>query len=221
MASLFAASAVGSATTMSGVTAASATLATTTAIESALITGGIVAGGLGLAAYAQNQAGQAGAEAAKMEAMAQAEQAQSQQKLSDYNAQIQKREAEQIEYQTAARQKQQRASATRDESSLQAGLSASGVVSTAGTPLMIQARQAAENELDNLMIGYEGNIASQRSREQAKLDTYQGRYYGAQSGNALLAGRMNADTARRTSRLQAGTTLLTGFGNYAVNRWGS
>ena len=76
-----------------------------------------------------------------------------------------------------------------------------GAVPTAGAPLMLQAKQASESELENLMIGYTGRERAMAARTQAQLDIMGGKL-ARQRGRAEATGRY----------IGAGTTLLTGFG---------
>ena len=164
-----------------------------------VLVGTAAVGGLGLAAVGQIQAGRAAAAEAKgAETVAQ------------YNARVATQQAKAEEQYTKIRQEQQAEDAARHASALQAGLSASGAVPSDGTPLLIQARQAAESELDNLMIGYEGQIRAQRASSQAELDRLQGQIYGQRTGYAKAAGMTGA-----------GATLLTGFTGLAGGQgWG-
>jgi hypothetical protein len=134
----------------------------------------------------------------------------SQQNLAQYNAALQEREAQQIEQRTALQQKQQAEAADRAQSTMRAGLGASGAVSTEGSPLMIQAKQASEAELENLNIGFQGSeeaLASRVGAEQSRM-----------KGEDLLA----EGQARKTAGFMgAGSTLLTGFGSAAyMGGWG-
>jgi len=155
----------------------------------------IIGAGVGMQALGTYQAGLA----------AEAE-AKSRQAMAIYNARVAEQEAKAAEQQAQFRQKRQAEAAARWQSRLRAGLGASGVVTSEGTPLMVQARQAAEAELEGQMIGYEGQIRAGRARSQAALDRLQGRIYGRR-----------AKTARRGGLTGAGMTLLTGFGSL----WGS
>jgi len=145
--------------------------------------------GTGLQAYGQFQAGRA--------ASAEAE---SRQNIAEYNAQIQEREAKAIEQRTALEQRRQAEAAARQQSALEAGLGAAGAVTTVGAPLMLQAKQASESELENLMIGYTGREQATAARTQAKLDIMGGKL-AKQRGRAIARGRY----------IGAGTTLLSGF----------
>jgi len=143
----------------------------------------------GMTAYGQIQAGQA----ASVEA-------ESAQNIANYNAQIQEREAKAIEQRTALEQRKQAEAAARQQSALEAGLGAAGAVSTAGAPLMLQAKQASESELANLMIGYTGREEATAARTQAQLD---------RMGGKLAKQRLKAEA--KGQYIGAGTTLLSGF----------
>ena len=146
--------------------------------------------GTATSALGQYQAGQAAASQAK-----------SQQAMAEYNAKVQEQQAKMELAQSEFRGKRQAESAERQRSSLQAGLGASGVVPESGTPLLIQAAQAKESELDQALIGYQGQIAAARSMNQASLDRMQGSIYSRKAKNASQGGMFGA-----------GTTLLSGFG---------
>ena len=156
----------------------------------------IIGAGVGMQALGTYQAGQAAAG-----------EAESRQAMAEYNARVAEQEAQAVEQQTRFQQQQQAKEAARYQSSLLAGLGAAGVVTTVGTPLMIQARQAAESELERLMIGYEGQVRASRARSQAGLDRMQAGIYG-----------QRARTASRAGLFGAGTSLLTGFGTMAMSR---
>ena len=139
-----------------------------------------ISAGAGMSAYGQYQAGEAAMDAA------------------EYDAKIKEREAKAQEQRTRVEQSRAADAAARRMSSLEAGLNASGAVSTAGAPLEILGQQEAEYALDNLMIGYEGNTEQQRLRSEAKQIKYAGK------------------TARYSSRIGAGSSLLSGFGMAAA-----
>jgi len=127
-------------------------------------------------------------------------QAESEQNIANYNAQIQEREAKAIEQRTALEQRRQAEEAARQQSTLEAGSGAAGAVSTAGAPLMLQAKQASESELENLNIGYTGREEATAARIQAQLDIMGGKL-ARQRGKAEAKGQY----------IGAGTTLLSGF----------
>lgn len=158
----------------------------------------LIGGGLAMQAIGTYQAGVA----------AEAE-AKAQQAVAEYNARVAEQEAKTKRNVAAFKQRRQAQEAQRYQSALQAGLGASGAVPTEGAPLMIQARQAAESELENLLIGYEGEIGAMRSRSQAAIDRAQASIYG-----------QRAKSARRAGIFGAGTSLLTGFGEYGFRKYG-
>ena len=177
-----------------GIVAAAAPVSA--ASSNALLWGSLAAAGLGtgVSALGMMQAGQAQAQAAK-----------GQQAVANYNARVQEQEARSIEQATRYRQLRHAESANRYGSSLLANMGASGVSLSEGSPLLIAASQAAQSEMDNLMIGYEGQVAESRSRNQAHLDTLQGQIYGQQARSATAAGYVGA-----------GSSLLTGFGTMGM-----
>lgn len=132
--------------------------------------------GTAMSAYGQYQQGQAASAEAK------------------YNAQLQEREARAIEQRTRLEQMREAEGAARRRGTMLAGLGASGAVTTAGAPLALLSEQANQDEMEQLMIGYQG-------REQAAA---------SRSGAAM--SRMKAKNARTAGTIGAGATLLHGFG---------
>ena len=126
-----------------------------------------------------------------------AAEAKSQENISKYNAAVQRREALARRQKTAFEQRRQAKAAERQRSKLQAAIGLAGGVPTGA----VEAEQAAESELENLLIGYEGQVAEQRALSQAELDI-------AQAGIYKKRGK----AARTASYFGAGRTLLTGFG---------
>ena len=124
----------------------------------------------------------------------------SRQNIDNYNAQVQEREAQAIEQRTAVEQRRQAEAAERRQSTLEAGIGAAGAVATAGSPLLLQARQASESELANLNIGFTGREQATAARTQAQLDILGGKL-ARQRGKAKATGKF----------IGAGSTLLTGF----------
>ena len=183
-----AATAAVAATTAGATTAAAAGMST-----AAMVGIGMSAAGLGLGAYGTIRSGQAAAAQAK-----------GQEAMAAYNAKVQEQDAEAATQQSLYRQQLHNRDASRRMSSLQALLAASGADPSAGTPLLIQSEQAKQDEMDRLMIAYQGQIASGRSLSMAGMDRLQGGIYGQQAKNAKTTGYVNA-----------GATLLTGFGKYA------
>ena len=137
----------------------------------------LMVAGIGMQAYGQYEAGQAEQDAA------------------NYNAKVLERQAQAREQKGLYDSRRQAEYASRQESSLRAGLGGAGAVMTEGSPLMIQSEQAEQNELDNLLIGYDSAIDAQTYRSQAEQQKYSGKI------------------ASRAGKTQAFTTLLTGFGS--------
>lgn len=129
--------------------------------------------------------------------------AKSQAAMSQYNARIMEREAEAIRQKAAFDQKRQAKEAERIKSRMRTKMAGSGVMQGVGTELLLEEEQAAELELDNLLIGYGAEVEARRAESQAKMDMAQGRIYRQRGRAARTAGYMGA-----------GTSLLTGFGSY-------
>ncbi len=132
-------------------------------------------------------------------------QAESQAAILEFNARVAGREAASQEAAAAFAQKRQSKEAARTRSALLAGLGASGVVVSEGTPLMIEAAQAEELELENLLIGFEGRVGAERARSQAQLDRLQAQRF-----------RQAGVSARQAGTIGAGATLLSGFGGLTL-----
>jgi hypothetical protein len=128
--------------------------------------------------------------------------AESQKNMSDYNAKLAEREAQAIDEKTKFDKSREAEAGAERMSSLKAALGASGAVSSAGSPLLIMAKQASENELAQLGISEEGRLAAQRARSEGALQTMQGKIY-RQKGNA----------AQQSGYMQAGSTMLSAFGS--------
>lgn len=127
-------------------------------------------------------------------------QAESARNIAEYNAAVQEREAQAIRQKGAFEQKQQAKRGARIKSALTARIAAAGGL---GAPVAadLAAEQAAELELENLLIGYEAEVGARRALSQAELDRLSGR-----------VARQRGKVAKRAARFEAGTTLLTGFG---------
>lgn len=136
--------------------------------------------------------------------------------MMEYNAKVKEAEAKQLELkskQIAEKGKydsqRQAEAADRQMSALKAGLGASGAVPTAGTPLLIQAKQASELELDNLMIGYNTQLDQYDTQLEANAVRSGASLNRMQGGIYKRAGR-NAATA---TYLNTGGTILGGLYN--------
>lgn len=125
-------------------------------------------------------------------------------KMMDYNIGLKEQEAKQIEAVTGLKQAKQAEEAGRLQSSMEAGLAAGGAVSTTGTGLLAQARQAAESELQNLYIGYEGATQAGKARSEAGIMKMEKAIH-RQQRRTKFAGDL----------IGAGGTALTGFAQYS------
>lgn len=121
------------------------------------------------------------------------EQAKSQQKMANYNAALMDNEAAQraADARTAANAQRAQNDALRAK---QRALYAKAGVVSAGTPLLVQAEQAATLEMAALDIERTGNLEAARMRSQADMD------------------RMSGRAARSAGRLQVAGTVLQGAG---------
>ena len=134
-------------------------------------------GGTALQAYGEHQAGDMEHDAAR------------------YNAIVKERAAQAIEAKSKIESQRQAEEASRRQSSLTAAMGASGAVTTTGAPLAVLGEQAKQDDLENLMIGYNYSIDAQRARNEAAQLQYAG------------------DVARYSSRIKMTSTLLQGFGS--------
>lgn len=127
-------------------------------------------------------------------------QAISQQNLAEYNARVQEREAEALRMKAKFATQRQAERGARIKSRMTAKIAAAGGL---GSPVAIDlaAEQAAELELENLLIGFVGETEAQRAETQAEIDRLSGRMARRRGISAETAGRIGA-----------GTSLLTGFG---------
>ena len=137
----------------------------------------IMLAGTAMSAYGQYQEGKAASAEAK------------------YQAQVQERQAKATEQKTAFEQRRLAEEQSRRKGTLQSQLGASGAVTTAGSPLMIMAEQAGEDDLDQALLGYEGREESTMLRHGAAVS------------------RMKAKNAKTAGMIGAGSTLLHGFGS--------
>ena len=124
----------------------------------------------------------------------------SRQNIAEYNAAVQEREAEAIRQKAGFESKRQAKRAARVKSALTAELGAAGGL---GSPVAadLAAEQAAVLELENLLIGFGGEVGAGRAETQAEFDRLQGKL-----------SRQRGKAARKASYFRAGGTLLTGFG---------
>ena len=149
----------------------------------------LIIAGAGLGAAGQIQSGRAAAAEGK-----------SAQNIANYNAAVMEQQAKTERLRGGFEQVRQAKRGERVKSSMQAALGAAGGLG-AGSSLLLESEQAAELELENLMIGYESELAAGRAESQATLDRLQGKLYRQKGRNLATA-----------SYIGAGSTLLTGLG---------
>ncbi len=200
-------------------TAATATAAAVPATAGIVGAGGAVTvgglattAGIGLGVAGTLQAGRASAAQVGAQTQAQVVQARSLQNIASFNALVMRREAEAIKQRALFEQKRQAERGARVKSALVARIAAAGGL---GSPVAadLAAEQAAELELENLLVGFEGEILAGRAETQAELDRLQARIFGRRAEEVGRVGRITARNLRTASFLGAGKTLLTGFGS--------
>ena len=127
----------------------------------------------------------------------------SEQNIANFNAEVAEQEAKAAKLRSGFDQQRQAKAAERTKSALQAGVGAAGGL---GSPVAVdlEFEQARELELENLLIGFEGEVASQRATNQAVLDRLQGQL-----------ARQRSKSAARVANIQFGTQLAAfGVGRF-------
>lgn len=125
----------------------------------------------------------------------------SQLRIANYNATLMERKAQAIEQKTTFDQWRHAIEARERLGEARLWGAGTGADPHEGAPVKVEEEQAAEDELKNLLIGYEGRVQAGRARSQAELDRLSGRL-----------AKKRGKAARRASYFRAGGTLLTGFG---------
>ncbi len=113
-----------------------------------------------------------------------------------FEADLKAREARALRQKATFEQQRQTKHATRVKSALRTKLAASGARMDIGAPLMLQEEQAAELELENLLIGAEGEEGFQMAMLERKVLKKKGKA---------------VETAGQLRAAQTGVSLLTGF----------
>lgn len=128
----------------------------------------------------------------------------SERNIAEFNAQVAEQRATAERLKAAFAQKRQVKKGAEIKSALIAKLGAAGGI---GAPVAadLAAEQAAEIELENLLIGFEGEVLARRAETQAELDRLRGKL-------AKQRGKSAARAANIQFGMQAGALLLTGFG---------
>lgn len=131
------------------------------------------------------------------------------QNIANFNAAVAEEEAKAAKIKAGFAQKRQAKKAVAAESSLIAKLG-EGLSSDVAGDLL--AEQAAESELENLLIGFEGEVAARRAESQAELDRLSGRLAKQRGKSAARAANIKFGTQLATTPVgKEGGTLLTGF----------
>ena len=130
-------------------------------------------------------------------------------KMGEYNAQVAQVEADNARNKAEFESKRQALAGRRQMDSLQAGVAAAGGLSSpVATDLAME--QEKEFELDNLLIGYEGEIQARRAESQGQIDLLAGKSAAQRAKNAgvgsLISGFTNAASIGASSYSKSGRT---------------
>lgn len=121
---------------------------------------------------------------------------QQQKKAADYNADVNKKNAETAQQQAMFDAEQQRAQNRKLLGAQRAAYSASGIDPDGGSPIDVQRDSAAQGELEALTAIYTGRSSANASNARATLNRMEGRaavtgsYFSA--GASLLSGASSA-----------------------------
>jgi len=113
-------------------------------------------------------------------------------RLGKYNQAVKEQEAKAIEAKTGFDLMRAADESAQIQSTMEANIGQSGAVSSLGSPLLAQAIQFAESELRNLMIGYEGSVSAQRTRQEGLGYKMEGRMARQRGRQALLGSFIGA-----------------------------
>jgi len=146
------------------------------------------AAGAGLGALGASQQGEAGRA-----------EAESRRNIELFNAEVNRQAAKGERQKAAFNQKRQAKETAEIRSRLIAATAAKG---GAGSPVIadLAAESASEAELENLLLGFEGEVAAKKLESGAQLDVAQASIF-----------RKRGKAARRAGRIGAGQSLLGGF----------
>ena len=124
-------------------------------------------------------------------------QGENQQRIEEYNAQVAEQEGKAAIMMSQFDQTRQAEEAERQKGKMIAEIGAAG---GSGSPVAVNLtmEQAAEAELENLLIGYEGQVIQHRKKQSAALSRLQGRL-AKESGKA----------AARQANIQFGLQLAS------------
>lgn len=134
------------------------------------------------------------------------------QNIAEFNARVAEQQATAERARAGFAAKRQAKKASQIKSRLTAKLAKAGGL---GSPVAadLAAEQAAELELEGLLIGFEGEVAAGRAESQAVLDRLQGKLARQRGKSAARAANIKFATQLATTSVGGkGKTLLTGFG---------
>lgn len=145
-----------------------------------------------------------GARAARVEA-------ESAQNIAEFRAKVKEQEAKAIRQKGAFVSKRAAKEAAERRSALEARIAAAGgAVSPVGTELVVE--QAIEDELEQLLIGFESEALARRAIDQATLERVAGKQAKLRGKNLARARNIQLAAQIATTPVGgAGKTLLTGF----------
>jgi hypothetical protein len=134
------------------------------------------------------------------------------QNMAEFNAAVSEQDAIAIRGKSGFESRRAAETASQRRSSLKAGIATSGGASSpvAGD---IAAAQAAEDELEQLLISFEGRTLAGKAESQATLDRLGGKVAKARSKNVARAKNIQFGTQLAGIGAQTGTgkSLLAGF----------
>ena len=120
-------------------------------------------------------------------------QGKSEQNISEFNAQVEEQKAVAERAKAGFAQKRQAKKGVAIQSELEAKLGKAG-----GTGSLVAAdlvgAQAEELELENLLLGFEGEVAAQQAESQAELDRLQGKLSKQRGKSAARAANVKFAT---------------------------
>lgn len=145
-----------------------------------------------------------GAKQAQAQGQAASDAANSQSQAAEYNASIARQNAQTALEQGNANEEAQRRKARVALGAQRAAIAEAGI-GTSGSASDLVRQSAAAAELDALNIRYGAQLQSTGYLNNAALDDWQARQY-----------RKNASAATSAARLNAGASVLSSFGSYAM-----
>lgn len=137
----------------------------------------------------------------------------SERNIAEFNAQVAEQQAKAERIRAGFAQKRQAKKGAEIKSALIAKLGAAGGI---GAPVAadLAAEQAAETELENLMIGFEGEVRARQAETQAELDRLRGKFAKQRGKSAARAANIQFGMQLATLGMagsSGGGSFLTGF----------